>query len=108
MHGTVIGATCVCVSGYTGTHCELPMCHNYCLGEAQCHIINDKPQCRCSQEREGTRCEITKSRSALVMLAGTPEIERSRKSWLQRNESDETDETKVKIYVILISLKYNQ
>ena len=50
--------SCSCKLGYTGTHCEINLCHNYCLHQGNCNINNHGlPQCKCSGTFVGPRCE---------------------------------------------------
>lgn len=49
--------TCICTKQFKGIHCELPLCHNYCI-EGKCHITSTGyAQCTCHPGFEGDRCE---------------------------------------------------
>lgn len=49
--------SCHCQPGYKGTHCEVPVCFNYCI-EGTCHISSTgNPQCTCRPGFSGERCE---------------------------------------------------
>lgn len=48
---------CICQHEYQGIHCEIPICHNYCI-EGTCHISSTGyPQCECKPGFTGERCE---------------------------------------------------
>ncbi|XP_058801660.1 protein cueball isoform X2 [Phymastichus coffea] len=55
--GTINGTDCKCKPGYSGSRCEISVCHNYCL-QGEC-FVNDKglPVCKCSASHNGLRCE---------------------------------------------------
>lgn len=58
-HGEVNGKTnsCMCQNEFTGTHCEIPICHNYCV-EGTCHVTSTGyAQCTCDEGFTGERCE---------------------------------------------------
>ncbi|XP_031845880.1 low-density lipoprotein receptor repeat domain-containing protein cueball isoform X2 [Nomia melanderi] len=47
---------CRCKPGFTGAHCEINLCHNYCL-QGSCSINTDNlPTCKCSGTFIGPRC----------------------------------------------------
>lgn len=49
--------SCRCKLGFTGAHCEINHCHNYCL-QGSCSInSHGLPQCKCSSTFVGPRCE---------------------------------------------------
>lgn len=49
---------CICPQEFKGAHCEIPLCHNYCLG-GTCHISSTGyAQCECHAGFIGERCEI--------------------------------------------------
>ncbi|KYQ49171.1 Protein cueball [Trachymyrmex zeteki] len=49
--------TCRCKDGFTGSFCEISLCHNYCL-HGKC-IVNHRrlPECKCTDTFSGDRCE---------------------------------------------------
>lgn len=49
--------TCSCNLGFTGKHCEVDLCHNYCL-QGGCSIdqYNGLPTCKCNGTFVGPRC----------------------------------------------------
>lgn len=48
---------CICPTELTGAHCEVPICHNYCV-EGTCHISSTGyAQCTCHAGFTGDRCE---------------------------------------------------
>ncbi|KAK9295184.1 hypothetical protein QLX08_010428 [Tetragonisca angustula] len=48
---------CQCRLGFTGTHCDVDLCHNYCF-RGSCNINSDGlPTCRCNDTFIGPRCE---------------------------------------------------
>lgn len=48
---------CICPKEYKGAHCEVLICHNYCI-EGQCHIsTTGYAQCTCHAGFTGDRCE---------------------------------------------------
>lgn len=48
---------CICTQEYKGSHCEIPICHNYCI-EGTCHITSTGyAQCTCHPGFIGERCE---------------------------------------------------
>ncbi|XP_076284293.1 low-density lipoprotein receptor repeat domain-containing protein cueball isoform X2 [Lasioglossum baleicum] len=56
--GLAIGAdVCRCKLGFTGEHCEVDLCHNYCL-QGSCSIdrYNGLPSCKCNGTFVGPRC----------------------------------------------------
>ncbi|BET02913.1 Protein cueball [Nesidiocoris tenuis] len=66
----VNGIECTCSPGYTGIHCEINVCHNYCLQGEQCYLIKGQPTCKCSPNRTGPRCEM-ESCSGSCLNGGT-------------------------------------
>lgn len=49
---------CICPHEFKGAHCEIPICHNYCI-EGTCHISSTGyAQCECHVGFSGERCEI--------------------------------------------------
>lgn len=49
---------CICTHEFKGAHCEIPICHNYCI-EGTCHISSTGyAQCECHAGFTGERCEI--------------------------------------------------
>lgn len=49
--------TCICTRQFKGDHCELPLCHNYCMG-GTCHVSSTGfPECTCNPGYKGDRCE---------------------------------------------------
>lgn len=51
---------CICSHEFKGAHCEIKICHNYCL-DGTCHISSTGiAQCECHAGFEGKRCEINK------------------------------------------------
>lgn len=49
--------TCICPKQFKGIHCEIPLCHNYCI-EGKCHITSTGfAQCTCHPGFTGDRCE---------------------------------------------------
>ncbi|XP_076657279.1 low-density lipoprotein receptor repeat domain-containing protein cueball [Halictus rubicundus] len=58
-HAIETDATCRCKLGFTGKHCEVELCHNYCL-QGSCGIdrSNGLPTCKCSGTFVGPRCAI--------------------------------------------------
>ena len=43
---------------FSGPHCEISSCHNYCL-EGDCFVNNrGEPSCKCSASYTGNRCEV--------------------------------------------------
>lgn len=49
---------CECTGLYTGVHCEISSCHNYCFSGV-CELNSDgKPICKCNKGQSGIRCEI--------------------------------------------------
>ncbi|XP_053996535.1 protein cueball [Hylaeus anthracinus] len=56
-HVDLNGYTCLCKPGFGGTHCEIDVCHNYCL-RGSCIIDNQgSPTCDCDDTFAGSRCE---------------------------------------------------
>ncbi|KAI4498963.1 hypothetical protein M0802_005829 [Mischocyttarus mexicanus] len=48
---------CRCKSGYTGSTCEISLCHNYCL-HGECIVQNyNNIYCKCNGTFTGKRCE---------------------------------------------------
>uniref|UniRef100_A0A0A9XS19 Protein cueball n=1 Tax=Lygus hesperus TaxID=30085 RepID=A0A0A9XS19_LYGHE len=54
----VNGIECTCWAGYTGRHCEIDMCHNFCLNGERCFLTDGHPTCDCAPDRTGSRCEL--------------------------------------------------
>ncbi|KAL0120303.1 hypothetical protein PUN28_008155 [Cardiocondyla obscurior] len=56
-HFNKTNGTCRCKKGFTGSFCEVSLCHNYCL-HGKC-IVNHHglPECRCTGTFSGARCE---------------------------------------------------
>ncbi|XP_076172918.1 low-density lipoprotein receptor repeat domain-containing protein cueball [Ptiloglossa arizonensis] len=49
--------TCHCKPGFNGRHCEINICHNYCL-QGSCNInSHGLPTCKCGDTFIGQRCE---------------------------------------------------
>lgn len=49
---------CICPQEFKGDHCEIPICHNYCI-EGTCYISSTGyAQCECHAGFIGERCEI--------------------------------------------------
>lgn len=49
---------CICPNEFKGVHCEIPICHNYCI-EGMCQISSTGyAQCECHVGFVGDRCEI--------------------------------------------------
>lgn len=72
--GELINNRCRCPRGYTGTRCEINLCHNYCF-VGECLITTDGyPNCKCPQEFSGERCE-TKIQKNHCLNGGTYRIE---------------------------------
>lgn len=56
--GELVNNRCRCVRGFTGTRCEVDLCHNYCISGG-CFISTEGyPQCKCLEGFTGQRCEI--------------------------------------------------
>uniref|UniRef100_U5EZR2 Protein cueball n=1 Tax=Corethrella appendiculata TaxID=1370023 RepID=U5EZR2_9DIPT len=49
---------CRCTDSFTGRHCEIPTCYNYCLNDGNCNMNEDYPKCSCQIGFKGSRCEI--------------------------------------------------
>ncbi|KZC13615.1 Protein cueball [Dufourea novaeangliae] len=49
--------TCRCKLGFAGKHCEINLCHNYCLGGTCSINSRGSPMCKCSSTFVGPRCE---------------------------------------------------
>ncbi|XP_043493969.1 protein cueball [Polistes fuscatus] len=50
--------TCRCKSSYTGTKCEISLCHNYCLHGGECIVTSfGEVKCLCNGTFVGKRCE---------------------------------------------------
>lgn len=48
---------CICPQQFKGSHCEIPICHNYCI-EGRCHVSSTGyAQCTCNSGFTGDRCE---------------------------------------------------
>ena len=52
-------ARCDCEDGWTGERCEVSLCHNFCLHQANCLVIEDQPECLCQPGHHGDRCQLT-------------------------------------------------
>lgn len=51
-------AICQCPQEYSGEHCEVFACHNYCLNDGKCEIdLSCLPVCSCLHGTNGPRCE---------------------------------------------------
>ncbi|EZA62044.1 Protein cueball [Ooceraea biroi] len=52
-----INNTCQCKPGFSGSFCEISLCHNYCL-RGKC-VVNHHglPECECTGTFSGARCE---------------------------------------------------
>lgn len=50
--------SCRCQRGFFGEHCEMSLCHNYCLNDGIC-LVNerDAPECKCTAGFSGSRCD---------------------------------------------------
>lgn len=53
----IAGFGCDCQEGYSGPHCSVFACHNYCLNLAKCFIVSEEPVCQCHNGTSGDRCE---------------------------------------------------
>uniref|UniRef100_A0A6B2EE80 Protein cueball n=1 Tax=Phlebotomus kandelakii TaxID=1109342 RepID=A0A6B2EE80_9DIPT len=48
---------CLCQNGFTGEHCEVPLCYNFCV-HGNCFISNTGyAECNCDPGFRGDRCE---------------------------------------------------
>ncbi|XP_059613656.1 protein cueball isoform X2 [Phlebotomus argentipes] len=48
---------CLCQNGFTGEHCEVPLCYNYCV-HGKCFISSaGYAECKCDPGFRGQRCE---------------------------------------------------
>ncbi|KAJ8877565.1 hypothetical protein PR048_022020 [Dryococelus australis] len=48
---------CHCQLGYSGTRCEVSVCHNFCMN-GRCHVDeSNKASCICEKEYRGINCE---------------------------------------------------
>ena len=52
-------ARCDCEEGWTGERCEVSLCHNFCLHQADCLVIEDQPECLCQPGHHGDRCQLS-------------------------------------------------
>ncbi|CAG5117131.1 unnamed protein product [Candidula unifasciata] len=58
LHDAFFNYTCNCPSGFTGTHCEVPLCHhNFCLHGGSCQIAEGTRYCLCPEQFTGPRCQ---------------------------------------------------
>ena len=51
--------SCDCEAGWAGERCEVSLCHNFCLYQAKCLLIEDQPECLCPPGHHGDRCQLT-------------------------------------------------
>ncbi|XP_041374230.1 low-density lipoprotein receptor-related protein 1-like [Gigantopelta aegis] len=52
---------CSCTSRFTGDHCQIDRCENYCLNQGTCIVSSSPthpPTCRCPVRYRGNKCEI--------------------------------------------------
>lgn len=57
LNGNLTNGLCKCELGFSGTFCEISLCHNYCL-RGTCHLSHlGYPTCRCALGFGGSRCE---------------------------------------------------
>ncbi|KAL3275482.1 hypothetical protein HHI36_020242 [Cryptolaemus montrouzieri] len=57
INGTLRDGVCKCSRGFSGTFCEISLCHNYCIF-GSCHLTNRGfPYCHCPEGFGGSRCE---------------------------------------------------
>ncbi|XP_059469040.1 protein cueball isoform X2 [Neocloeon triangulifer] len=51
--------SCKCLPGFTGPHCEVNLCHNYCLSGNHCVVSPEgSVSCHCPPGKAGKRCEV--------------------------------------------------
>uniref|UniRef100_A0A1L8DJ11 Protein cueball n=1 Tax=Nyssomyia neivai TaxID=330878 RepID=A0A1L8DJ11_9DIPT len=52
-----ISGHCMCQNGFTGQHCEVPLCYNYCV-HGKCFLSETGyAECQCDPGFSGDRCE---------------------------------------------------
>lgn len=54
-------ATCSCDEGWSGVRCETDPCHNLCLNDGECILLDGDPECLCQLGQLGDRCQVVTS-----------------------------------------------
>ena len=63
---------CSCEDGWTGARCEADPCHNWCLEDGECILLDSEPECLCQLGHLGDRCQVINDAEAMTQSLDIP------------------------------------